>query len=188
MNDQSLRLEMARKIVDFEARRDKKGHLKVYELPEEDGGGEFEVAGICNKYHPDEAETLRDLIENGFPQKAEVEATKIIADYTEEAARWTTRKAIEFFLRDCIFNRGLHGATMILQHAVGVDADGIFGSITRKAVADDEIDVDTMLLALYRAREWYERKIVKRDEQSQFWKGLVNRWNNCLKEAEGYKV
>ena len=30
---------MAKQIVDFEARRDKKGHLQVYKLPAWDGGG-----------------------------------------------------------------------------------------------------------------------------------------------------
>ena len=39
---------MAAAIVNFEARRDSKGHLKVYNLPPEDGGGRYEVAGINN--------------------------------------------------------------------------------------------------------------------------------------------
>jgi len=31
--------EQARKIVDYEARRDANGHIKVYHLPSGDGGG-----------------------------------------------------------------------------------------------------------------------------------------------------
>ena len=45
--------EQARRIVDYEARRDAEGHLKVYHLPSGDGGGEREVAGINDRYHPE---------------------------------------------------------------------------------------------------------------------------------------
>jgi len=35
---------MAKQIVDFEARRDEKGHLQVYKLPAWDGGGRYELS------------------------------------------------------------------------------------------------------------------------------------------------
>jgi len=44
--------EQARRIVDYEARRDAQGHLKVYQLPSGDGGGEREVAGINDPVSP----------------------------------------------------------------------------------------------------------------------------------------
>jgi hypothetical protein len=40
--------------VYFEARRDKNGHLVVYDLPKNDGGGDYEVAGINLKYDHDD--------------------------------------------------------------------------------------------------------------------------------------
>jgi len=42
---------MAADIINFEARRDKRnGHLVVYNLPKNDGGGRYEVAGINERY------------------------------------------------------------------------------------------------------------------------------------------
>jgi hypothetical protein len=51
MSTPEQRMRMAKQIVDFEARRDKKGHLQVYKLPDWDGGGRYEVAGINEKYN-----------------------------------------------------------------------------------------------------------------------------------------
>ena len=48
MSTPEQRMRMAKQIVDFEARRDKKGHLQVYKLPAWDGGGRYEVAGTDN--------------------------------------------------------------------------------------------------------------------------------------------
>jgi hypothetical protein len=53
---------MATAIVDFEARRDRNGHLKVYKLPAGDGGGTYEVAGINECYNKNTADVLVSLI------------------------------------------------------------------------------------------------------------------------------
>ena len=45
MSTAEERRRMAAAIVNFEARRDVQGHLKVYQLPPGDGGGRYEVAG-----------------------------------------------------------------------------------------------------------------------------------------------
>ena len=44
MSTPEQRMRMAKRIVDFEARRDKKGHLQVYKLPAWDGGGRYELS------------------------------------------------------------------------------------------------------------------------------------------------
>ena len=44
MSTPEQRMRMAKQIVDFEARRDKKGHLQVYKLPAWDGGGRYELS------------------------------------------------------------------------------------------------------------------------------------------------
>jgi hypothetical protein len=44
MSTPEQRMRMARQIVDFEARRDKKGHLQVYKLSAWDGGGRYELS------------------------------------------------------------------------------------------------------------------------------------------------
>lgn len=67
MSTAEQRARMGAKIVEFEAERDKQGRIQVYHPPANDGGGEYEVAGINVRYHADEAAKLRDLIEAGKP-------------------------------------------------------------------------------------------------------------------------
>ena len=175
------RLEMAEQILQYEARRDGSGRLVVYDLPAGDGGGDYEVAGINEKYHPVEAAELRALIKAGKHAEAEARAQEIIATYTDAAAKWHDDPGVQFFLRDSVFNRGPTGAMRILQRAVQVKDDGKWGPITRAAV---EAMTPVQLLSRLRvARENYERVVVGRNESSQFWKGLVNRWDNALAAA-----
>jgi lysozyme family protein len=178
------RLAMADQILDYEARRDGSGRLVVYDLPAGDGGGDYEVAGINEKYHPVEAAELRALIKAGRHAEAEARAQEIIATYTDVAAKWHDDPGVQFYLRDCVFNRGPTGAMRILQRAVSVKDDGAWGPLTRAAV---EALTPTQLLARLRvARENYERVVVGRNETSQFWKGLVNRWDNSLAAASKF--
>ena len=124
LSDPGLRKKIARSIVNFEARRDAQGHLRVYSLPAGDGGGRYEVAGINERYHPQEAAKLRDLINAGDYEEAEDYATEVIAQYTDIVSKWRTVPGIEAYLRDCVFNRGPGGAAKILQMALGVKVDG----------------------------------------------------------------
>ena len=140
-------LEQARRIVDYEARRDAQGHLKVYHLPAGDGGGEREVAGINDRYHPEVLNRIEGLLAAGKFQEAE----------------------------DAAFNRGPTGAVRILQDALGLPADGIAGPRTKSALQEAEADPEKLLGDLRAARERYERRT--RDESSPFWKGLSNRWD-----------
>ncbi|MGT2504264.1 hypothetical protein ACVOMS_32410 [Bradyrhizobium guangxiense] len=80
---------MAASILSFEARRDKQGRLTIYKLPAEDGGGAYEVAGINERFHPEEARMLADLIEAGHFQEAERAACEIIATYTDGVSSWS---------------------------------------------------------------------------------------------------
>ncbi len=173
-----LRRKMAASIVQFEGRRDKEGHLRVYLLPAGDGGGRYEVAGINDRYHPQEAARLRALIEAGRYDEAEAYATEVIADYTDVVAKWTTVPGIEAYLRDCAFNRGPGGAAKILQIALGVHVDGGVGPETLGAMREAEKDPAKLFAKLRAAREQYELRVAGRREK--FWKGLVNRWDNSL--------
>jgi hypothetical protein len=83
------RLRMAAAIVDFDARRDQNGKLKVYRLPPEDGGGRYEVAGINERYHKQVCDSLVALIEAGRPDEAEKLAIEYIASYTDAVASWS---------------------------------------------------------------------------------------------------
>ncbi|MER9465368.1 M15 family metallopeptidase [Mesorhizobium sp. M0482] len=179
---------MAAAIVNFEARRDSSGHLKVYKLPAGDGGGTYEVAGINERYNKDTADALVSLIgQKGFDE-AEALAVDFVADETDRAASWTSIPAIEFYLRDCVFNRGAGGAARILQRGLGVADDGAVGQETRNAERSAENNAAGLLARLRAAREQYERDVAHRDEKSKFWKGLVNRWNNALDVAKTFPM
>ena len=105
------RLRIARQILNWEARRDSQGHLSIYPLPHGDGGGKYAVAGINEKYHPNEAKRLKTFIEQGRYLEAEALAIAYIADYTDGVVVWTEVTGVEAFLRDTSFNRGpLSGA------------------------------------------------------------------------------
>jgi lysozyme family protein len=101
---------------------------------------------------------------------------KTILAYTDRVMGWHPDLGVEFYLRDCCFNRGPTGAALILQNAIGAETDGRVGPATRaKAQA---MTADALLDRLRVARESYEVRTYGRREQ--FWKGLTNRWNAAL--------
>lgn len=177
-----LRLRMGKAILNFEARRDAKGRLAVYALPANDGGGTYEVAGINDRFHPDQAAKLRALIQAGRYDEAESQAVDYMCDYTDVVAGWTTNAGAEFYLRDSAFNRGPTGAAKIMQMALGVDADGIVGKDTKAALG--KIEPGSFLNDLRRARESYEDIVAP--GRPNLRPGLVNRWNNALAVARKF--
>lgn len=192
-------IEMGKAIVEFEGRFDKAGNLKVYKLPAGDGGGAYEVAGINERYHPDKAKELKDLIEAGQQEKAMREASEYIEAYTRPVRKFFPSEhladdnpSIEFVLRDSAFNRGNKGAATILQIALGMsDIDGVVGPATHHELAKqlNELGSEHVLANITMAREIYERtsypwKSGKRDESSKFWKGLASRWAKAHQTAQ----
>ena len=178
----TLRQRMGTQIVKEEGRY-KNGKLQIYKLPSGDGGGTYEVAGINDRYDPKALAQLVELIRAGHEDQAELMAADYILDQTDVARSWllpAEDPGVEFYLRDSVFNRGAHGAAVILQMALGIKHDGDVGPITKKAIADALRDPEKLLEALRASREEYERVVVHRDESSKFWNGLVNRWNNAL--------
>ena len=176
------RIQAAKAIVDFEARRDKQGHLMVYSLPPNDGGGRYEVAGINERYNRAECDHLVELIHEKKFDEAETFAREVIARDTDAAEKWHADPGVQFYLRDSIFNRGIHGAARILQRAVGTKDDGIVGPKTRAAIAT--FTASDLLTRLRAAREDYERHVV--GYRANFWNGLVHRWDNALKVAQKF--
>jgi lysozyme family protein len=176
------RTRMGRVILGYEARRDKAGHLAVYKLPANDGGGTYEVGGINDRYHPVQAAHLRDLIATEKFDEAEASAAEYLKQYTDAAAGWSTNAGVEFFLRDCVFNRGPTGAAKILQMALGVGVDGTVGTETRDALA--KIEPGALLEKLRAAREAYEDEVA--GPRPNLRKGLINRWNNALADAKKF--
>lgn len=174
---------MAVQIVQFEARREH-GHLAIYELPKEDGGGKYEVAGINERYNKPTVDALVGLLKQQKYAEAEALAVDFIAQDTDRVASWTRIPSVEFYLRDCCFNRGFGGAARILQRALKVKDDGAVGQQTRDAVTIAEQYPSAFLSALRTAREVYEKDVV--GYRKKFWDGLVNRWNKALAAAKTF--
>lgn len=201
----TIRMAAAQATFRWEARL-KEGKIAVFALPKGDGGGVpvpgypygYEVAGINNRYHPVMAAKLRALVERGKPDEAANMALEYIAGYEDHADLWVKDQGLEFFLRDCVHNRGPGGAAMILQMALnagvnggyykGLKVDGSVGPKTREKLAQvaDADSARALLGYLRRAREKYERDFAHRNEDSPFWKGLVNRWNDIRDRAMPY--
>jgi len=179
---------MAAAILGFEARRDKEGHLAVYDLPEGDGGGRYEVAGINERYNKETVDVLVSLIRQHRYDQAERLATEFIAQDTDRVGAWSSVPAIEFYLRDSVFNRGTGGGARILQRALGTTDDGVVGPKTQQLESAAERDPAALLAKLRTAREQYERDVVHRNESNKFWKGLVNRWNKALEVAKTFPL
>lgn len=171
-------------IVRMEGRRDSNGNLKVYKLPKSDGGGSYEVAGINDRYHPKEAKILKGLIESKKYKEAEERAIDYILEYTNYYKEIHPDIRVMSFLRDCRFNRGPTGANMILQHSLKVagtyklNIDGDIGD--RTIEASHKHSAEDLVPRLLLSRQWYERVIVGRDESSEYWSGLTNRWVNAF--------
>lgn len=174
-------LEQARRIVDYEARRDAQGHLKVYHLPSGDGGGEREVAGINDRYHPETLDSIERLLAAGKYREAEDAAADHIMRYTDPVAMLSEVPAVQFALRDMAFNRGPTGAVKILQDTLGLPADGLAGPKTKAALHEAEGNPEELLAKLRASRERYERRT--RDESSKFWTGLSNRWDRQYSDS-----
>lgn len=187
MSTAKQRSEISQWIVNAEARRDKQGRIKLYKLPPADGGGNFEYAGINDRYHPDVLRRIIPLINDGKHSLAEAIAVEHIASYTNIVTKWTKNVAIEAFLRDSAFNRGPKGALRILQLAVGVADDGKYGPLTKAAISEAEKNPANLLKALIKAREKYERRVAPPvGARAKFWDGLVNRWDNVLKYSQSF--
>jgi hypothetical protein len=168
---------MAQWIVNQEARRDAQGRLRIYNLPANDGGGRFEVAGINERYDTTECLKLVAMLNAGQYAAAEREAAQYIASQTDAAAKWTRLPSVELFLRDTIFNRGLGGTTKILHMALGVAAH----SQVAEAVLEAEQNPRLFIERLRAAREEYEWTVVGR--RANMVTGLTNRWNHARDEA-----
>ncbi|NBV85239.1 MAG: hypothetical protein EBS01_02995, partial [Verrucomicrobia bacterium] len=153
------------------------GLIQVYNLPKNDGGGSYEVAGINDRYHPAIALELKTMIQSGNQVEAEKYAVNYIKKYTNSAQNWTANLGIESYLRDTIFNRGSGGAIKVVQIALNVQIDGGMGPITKRAIQAAESEPVEFLKNLRTARERYENLVAPGRENLR--PGLVNRWDRA---------
>jgi hypothetical protein len=174
-------------IVNLEARRDSDGTLKIYRLPENDGGGKYEIAGINDRYHPEALADLRAM----NPVRREEYAARYIEEYTLKYTKLDEARlkpGTRFFVLDTTFNRGPGGSAWIVQDALramghNVRRDGKWGPKTRGTLEKADRETPSLLLQKLRdSRERYERERI--GYRSNLWKGLVNRWNAVHEIAE----
>ena len=169
----------ALKTIDFEARKDKQGNVQVYKLPAGDMGGNFEVAGINDKYHPDAFKRISSL-----PAQ---ERAKAAAQYVKEYTSPFVSKlpeAVQPFAQDLAFNRGLGGATKYIQQGLNtlgqkVAVDGGLGPKTLAAI--NQVDPKALMRAASQAQLEDEYRMAQRNPaRKKFIGGLESRIRNRL--------
>lgn len=177
-------INAAKTTVNWEGRRDKKGNLSVYALPAGDMGGDYEVAGINDRYHP---EAFRKIA--GLPaQQREEAAAKYISEYTAPLVS-KLPQAIQPFAQDMAFNRGMGGATKYIQEGlnslgVKVAVDGAIGPKTLAAIGS--VNPKQLMIATSQAQLNDERARAGADpRRKKFIIGLENRINNRLNAFGG---
>jgi hypothetical protein len=169
----------ALKTIDFEARKDKQGNVQVYKLPAGDMGGNFEVAGINDKYHPDAFKRISSL-----PAQ---ERAKAAAQYVKEYTSPFVSKlpeAVQPFAQDLAFNRGLGGATKYIQQGLNtlgqkVAVDGGLGPKTLQAI--NQVEPKALMRAASQAQLEDEYRMAQRNPaRKKFIGGLESRIRNRL--------
>ena len=169
----------ALKTVDFEARKDKLGNPEVYRLPKGDMGGNFEVAGINDRYHPEAFKRIASLP----PEARAGAAAQYIKEYTAPFVSKLPQQ-IQPFAQDLAFNRGMGGATRYIQQGlnelgVKIAVDGKLGPQTLQAI--QSVQPAALMRAASNAQLNDEYGMAQRNPaRKPLIRGLENRIRNRL--------
>jgi hypothetical protein len=169
----------ALKTIDFEARKDKQGNVQVYKLPAGDMGGNFEVAGINDKYHPDAFKRISSLP----AQERAQAAAQYVKEYTSPFVS-KLPQAVQPFAQDLAFNRGMGGATKYIQQGLNtlgqkVAIDGGLGPKTLQAI--NQVEPKALMRAASQAQLEDEYRMAQRNPaRKKFINGLESRIRNRL--------
>lgn len=169
----------ALKTIDFEARKDRQGNVQVYKLPAGDMGGNFEVAGINDKYHPDAFKRISSLP----AQERAQAAAQYVKEYTSPFVS-KLPQAVQPFAQDLAFNRGMGGATKYIQQGLNtlgqkVAIDGGLGPKTLQAI--NQVDPKALMRAASQAQLEDEYRMAQRNPaRKKFIGGLESRIRNRL--------
>ena len=169
----------ALKTIDFEARKDRQGNVQVYKLPAGDMGGNFEVAGINDKYHPDAFKRISSLP----AQERAQAAAQYVKEYTSPFVS-KLPQAVQPFAQDLAFNRGMGGATKYIQQGLNtlgqkVAVDGGLGPKTLQAI--NQVEPKALMRAASQAQLEDEYRMAQRNPaRKKFIGGLESRIRNRL--------
>jgi len=172
-------LPLPLQTVEWEGRKDKQGNLAVYKLPSGDMGGNYEVAGINDRYHPEAYKAISSLP----PQERAKAAAEYIQGYTAPLVE-RLPQALQPFTQDLAFNRGLGGATKYIQqglNALGqkVAVDGGMGPKTLQAI--NNVQPQALMRAASDAQLQDEYRMAERNpDRKKFIPGLEARIRNRL--------
>jgi hypothetical protein len=172
-------LPLPLQTVEWEGRKDKQGNLAVYKLPSGDMGGNFEVAGINDRYHPEAFKAISSLP----AQERAKAAAEYIQGYTAPLVE-RLPQSLQPFTQDLAFNRGLGGATKYIQqglNALGqkVAVDGGLGPKTLAAI--NQVEPRALMRAASDAQLQDEYKRAELDpNRKKFIPGLEARIRNRL--------
>ena len=169
----------ALRTIDWEARKDKQGNVQVYKLPAGDMGGNFEVAGINDKYHPDAFKRISSLP----AQERAQAAAQYVKEYTSPFVSKLPQE-VQPFAQDLAFNRGMGGATKYIQQGLNtlgqkVAVDGGLGAKTLQAI--NQVDPKALMRATSDAQLQDEYRMAQRNPaRKKFIGGLESRIRNRL--------
>lgn len=176
-----IRKGMAKKILNMEDYKiTGPESLRVTRLPSGDGGGTWEIAGICDGIEPKEFNLIKSMLDRGDREAAWNECLRYVLVNTEPliANGVAGCYAIEFMLRDMTFNMGVAGTTKVVQRMLGLSIDGKWGKNTQAAwtraiLSWEEMEVLDALDHACRAR--YRSIADANPAKAKFLKGWLNR-------------
>jgi hypothetical protein len=172
-------LPLPLQTVEWEGRKDKQGNLAVYKLPTGDMGGNYEVAGINDRYHPEAFKAISSLP----PQERAKAAAEYIQGYTAPLVE-RLPQPLQPFTQDLAFNRGLGGATKYIQQGLNslgqkVAVDGGMGPKTLTAI--NQVEPRALMRAASDAQLQDEYNMAERNPaRKKFIPGLEARIRNRL--------
>lgn len=172
-------INAAKTTVNWEGRRDKKGNLSVYALPAGDMGGNYEVAGINDRYHP---EAFRKIAGIPAPDREEA-AAQYVSQYTAPLVSQLPQ-VFKRFTQDMAFNRGMGGTTKYLQQGLNtlgmnVKVDGGMGPKTLDAI--NQVNPAALMQAASKAQLDDEYRMAEKNpDRKKFIPGLESRIRNRL--------
>jgi len=172
-------LPLPLQTVEWEGRKDKQGNLAVYKLPTGDMGGNYEVAGINDRYHPEAFKAISSLP----PQERAKAAAEYIQGYTAPLVE-RLPQPLQPFTQDLAFNRGLGGATKYIQQGLNslgqkVAVDGGMGPKTLTAI--NQVEPRALMRAASQAQLEDEYRMAERNPaRKKFIQGLESRIRNRL--------
>lgn len=167
-------------IIALEARRDKDGNITAYKLPAADGGGEYEIAGINQKYHKEAYTRIKALIDAGKHQEAEKAISNYICHYTQPAGDYLATQGVkssaaEYMLRDIYFNMGPGGMNKVIARAFPGQSIADYYRLHGE---------QALIQRIYTARAGYYEAIIRSNPKKKIFRnGWLNRNNKVLATA-----